>query len=948
MKSWKTPTTEQLEKAIALMAHGEHRRYFFDKLDNPNWIPLLKSKGFFKTPPPLNRNEEKGTIGFPPWSESKYLARMAAFMPDEVLNVIQDMEETENTRVHEDLVDAAINMPPEKAATLTEHIKKWVLSPYHFLLPKKVGDLIAHLARGGQKKEALDMANVLLEIVPDPKAKDKSFGPDPKPRFEEYDYEEVLKKDFPELVKSAGIVAFELLCNLLSKHTVLSRSRKADKGPEDHSYVWRPYIDKAQHLYAVRDALINAIRDAAKLLIDQNPKNISTVVEILETNQWHIFHRIALHLLTLYTDSSIPLVRKKLSDRALFNSYGVKSEYIRLAKSGATHLSDQERKTILSWINEGPDINQFKKSGLAWDGKEREQKEIDDYVKIWKRERMFWFADILSPELMAEYQTLIKEYGGEPPLFEFEGAKAGWVEPSTPKTMDEIKAMSFDELFKFLKDWQPEDNFNHGRPREGLAEVLSKVISEDPQKFAVRAQEFNELHFTYVKALIRGLRDALSQKKEFEWEAVVDLMVFVAVQPYKAMDQKIINESTLKYIKDDMTRLLEIGFHQDTKNFIPTNLRERVWEIITSLLKDPDPMVDGDGERLQREPISDSINSVRPLAFHTIIRYALWLRRNEEKLPGASKKKYGFKEMPEVQKALEEGLKDEREAVRSVYGQWFPWIQLLDNKWAMDNVSKIFMSEQDDTELKRTAWESYIVTVAPYDDVFNMLREQYVFAVKHLNEEIFNRKNQPEAEKALAQHLTTFYWRGKLLEQDTIWQDFWKNASLKLKGQALDYIGRSFEATKEAPPQDIKERAMRLWEARLQAAKSAVDKTSYMDEMASFGWWFTAEKFDPRWAVEQLKAALEINPHIDISHLVVKKLAKYTQQNPIEAMGCLSLLIKDDRDPWAIHMWKDEAKEVLALALEAEDPKAATLAETIIHDLGRRGHLDLRDLLKGR
>jgi len=130
MRSWKKPTPEQVEKAIALLAYAEHYRYFFDKLENPEWLEPLWKKGFFKQPPEPMQDEEEGTIRFPPWPEARYLVRMAKYKPELVAQIIKDMEDTKNISVIEDLVDAALAIPPEISATLVEKALKWAKNPY--------------------------------------------------------------------------------------------------------------------------------------------------------------------------------------------------------------------------------------------------------------------------------------------------------------------------------------------------------------------------------------------------------------------------------------------------------------------------------------------------------------------------------------------------------------------------------------------------------------------------------------------------------------------------------------------------------------------------------------------------------------------------------------------------------------------------------------------------
>ena len=46
MKSWKMPTPEQVAKAVALLGHVEQYRYFFDRLENPEWLLPLQKRDF--------------------------------------------------------------------------------------------------------------------------------------------------------------------------------------------------------------------------------------------------------------------------------------------------------------------------------------------------------------------------------------------------------------------------------------------------------------------------------------------------------------------------------------------------------------------------------------------------------------------------------------------------------------------------------------------------------------------------------------------------------------------------------------------------------------------------------------------------------------------------------------------------------------------------------------
>lgn len=99
MTSWAPPTAEELDRLAVLSARPENRAYFFDRLENPNWVRGLDQRGFFADPPGLVPAEEPGYVRFPPWPEGRYLARVAAEAPDAVASVLQNIPGSENPQL---------------------------------------------------------------------------------------------------------------------------------------------------------------------------------------------------------------------------------------------------------------------------------------------------------------------------------------------------------------------------------------------------------------------------------------------------------------------------------------------------------------------------------------------------------------------------------------------------------------------------------------------------------------------------------------------------------------------------------------------------------------------------------------------------------------------------------------------------------------------------------
>jgi len=960
MKSWKKPTPEEVQRAIALLAHKEQYCYFFNCLENPEWIEPLWAWGFFRNPPPPERNEEEGTIRFPRWPEARYLARMAPHKPELVAEVIQQMPDTDNVTVQDDLVDALLMMPPEVAAKLVGNAERWAESAHVlFLLPDKLGKLIAHMAKGGKTGEAMAIARVLLEVLPDPKQEQLSqleepyqFPPEPQGRFEPWHYEQILQKHYPELVRAAGIPALDLLGDLLEKAIRLSRRRADDEGPEDFSYVWRPAIeDHPQNIrHSISDVLVGGLRDAAILAVRSGKATVEEIVKALERRPWKVFRRIALHVLDVFTDQAGPLVAERLTDRRLFDDVGLLHEYVALLRKGFPRLSPENQQTILGWIEEGPDVEGFKEWRKQETGFLPPEDEIARYREIWQLD---WLArlgaDSLPGDWRERYEKLVSTYG-EPEHPDFVSYYTSWVGHTSPKTADELKAVSVEEIVVYMQTWRPsQSHFGEPSP-EGLGRVLSSVVAEEPYRFASMATRFQDLDPTYVRALLSGLRDGLKPEKAFDWGPVLDLCEWVVKQPRKIPGRDVKDRSAdpdWGWTRKTIASLLSAGF-KNGPGSIPIELRDKTWAILVPLTEDPDPTPE-DEQRdsgSSMDPATLSINTTRGEAMHAVVRYALWVRRHHEKQTDAEERlRQGFEEMPEVRDVLDAHLDtahDPSLAIRAVYGQWFPWLVLLDPGWARENVSRIFPLDMQHKEYFEAAWNTYIAFCRPYDDVLELLRDWYGYAIERIGSSRVDVHWPADPGERLAEHLMALYWRGKIDLTDPLLETFWNKASDSLRAHAIKFIGHALRQTQKPVPDEILVRLQRLWEERFSRAKE--EPANHEKEVSAFGWWFVSDNLDSDWAIAQLHEALQLIPKTNPDHMVLEKLARTVETHPQKSVECLRMMAEGDREGWGIYASRQDIRRILGVALS--QVSARDEAKRVINYLGRRGFLEFRDLLE--
>ncbi|MGM3309772.1 hypothetical protein ACSQ6I_27950, partial [Anabaena sp. WFMT] len=540
---------QQIEKVIGLLIHPQHFSYFFNRLQNPDWIEPLNNKGFFKNPPQIIEDTNQGTISFPLWPQSRYLARIAKDKPTEVLEIVRRIK-SNNPRIYEDFVDAALQMPLQQAVQLVPKVKIWIESSYSsFLFPEKVADLIIHLAKGGQHEKALELARTLLVVMPDSSLNNSDnsvYIPSPKPRvrFDNWNYQEIIKKYIPELVKIVGEKALIMLIFLLNDAVKFSISNsefqeKDNNSPilEDSSHYWRYAIEdhpRNHDPYDVTEILLQAVRDTAKQILEQDPTKISTIVQKLEQRRWRVFHRIALYLIREYKDVDPNLLIEKLVDSNRFtktNPYEDNDyEYVQLLKENFDKLPLDKQEQILSWID-NPQID--------WDWLEDQAKKAK-WVRQWQQEKLTIIKDSLSIYWQERYQQLVNEFGNLEltNIFARGVSEARFLGVNSPITDSELESMSIEEIIIFLRTWEPKstDIFEFEEPsRSGLASALARLAEKYPERYAQGADKFQCLYPTYISNFLRGLRQALNNQskqqqeiKNFYWISVLSLCNWLA------------------------------------------------------------------------------------------------------------------------------------------------------------------------------------------------------------------------------------------------------------------------------------------------------------------------------------------------------------------------------------------------------------------------------------
>ncbi len=348
------------------------------------------------------------------WPQAAYLKRMAQKgdlrTQHQVLEIMLEVSKTDNYYIHRHFTEAALSMPIDMAEKWAEHEIQWIRSgnKLDVVLSLELGKLISKLTIQGKPDIPIRLAKELLAISPSPAAEGNAhFSPEPLIRVETYEYEEILKKNIPDLGNTAPFETLEMLCGLLEKTILYSMQDGEKQKPRDLIYISRPSIENHEQNRGdgVDDLLINAIRDTGENICKKQVKEIFKIVRFLESYGWNIFIRIGLYLFWVIEEAPFELIRDRLLNRELFNSLEMQFEYYQLLRKYFGKLSPKEQLLLFSWIDDAEEEKKY------LENKENNEEQREKRLRWWQYEKLIIIQDYLIGEWKSRFLQFKRELG---------------------------------------------------------------------------------------------------------------------------------------------------------------------------------------------------------------------------------------------------------------------------------------------------------------------------------------------------------------------------------------------------------------------------------------------------------------------------------------------------------------------------------------------------------
>ena len=256
-----------VERMLSLIERrGANFVFFFSHATDAAWIPVLKEKGYFAQPPNVEPVDDD-RMNFPFWGPLLYLARCSAIDPCLVVDTILNFQDTDNPRILRDVSEIALKVEPiEQSLRLKGWVQKYLQSPYSSAWPDS--NLIVKLLNrwAGASTDATDAALELMKVAvsfkadPESKAKQARRKADreevttllePLPRFDEWEYHEILEKGIRPLSEWKPCRVAQILIDATA--TMIRLQFHQDElervGSKDYSTIWCRRLDESSRDY---------------------------------------------------------------------------------------------------------------------------------------------------------------------------------------------------------------------------------------------------------------------------------------------------------------------------------------------------------------------------------------------------------------------------------------------------------------------------------------------------------------------------------------------------------------------------------------------------------------------------------------------------------------------------------------------------------------------------
>ena len=647
----KSPIREEKdeERMLSLIeSNGASYAFFFERVTDPTWLPVLVEKGYFRSPPkPYSADD--GYTQFSRWPELKYLKRILDGASEEdtekVIELVLQLPEVDNPFVGNDILDIVLKLYGEQSGRLSQKIFQCAERGYQ-VIPFKYRETLAHWTREGQFDVALELSKILVKFSEDPEPQDKQgpFGPKPRPRFDEWDYEQILNEGIRPLAESKPYEASLILIDAVDNMVGLNNGRQ-----NDGFCYWCTRIDgkDASRYKDARCELVHTLTFACEKVYKKAPDSIVALDKVLREQRWKIFARLRHHLYARYpNEQTKPWVRELILAHEDYGEFQHFFEFQQMIRHACKHfgeglLTKRERIKIFQAIRSGPPKDSLRRVP---------EDSLDDLKKRFHRLQLKFHRLQLRPfesvlcdrhaDYFRELEAKADEDITDEDYLSIREGKGGVVTDRSPISREELACLGDEKLLDYINKWQKEEH-DYDKLIEvtirALAEAFQSVFREsiiphtDRFGFWMGHKEQIERPI-YVRVMIEEMQEQIKAKNFDRLDEWLDFCEWVLLQPNRkddGGDDQSREHPSWHNPRRAVCDFVEACVSEDVN--APISAREKLAKLLRMLCTQFDRWLDKNEPHSVYSMFHEAINNTRSLALKSLVDFGFWLRRHDKK-----------------------------------------------------------------------------------------------------------------------------------------------------------------------------------------------------------------------------------------------------------------------------------------------------------------------------
>ncbi|MFH1963419.1 MAG: hypothetical protein ABIJ30_11215 [bacterium] len=500
----------------------ELRPLFFRKVRGLKWFDHLKARGYFSpdaNPKPVPAKEE-GYVNIPFWPVVDYLVKTALELADEknrqyaekflqvLVNVTTYAKKNDlsNYRTWWQFAEIISQIPHNSISIENlDIVDYWLDDKYERgLVAQVIGEKWLPRLLQVDDDHALQLSTRIIELLYKVKFVKRKYGGEGQQkaslRVDYYHAKKITERTAWLAGEKLGLVAIQIfdafLINILDQ-----------LGNDLWSSSWQPAIEdhgQNKNRHDAENIFIQAYRDSIDGYIRINHVDASEYVKNMLLSDYQTIQRLAINVIgrnyILFTD----VVNRLLDEKYLASNY--RHEMWHFFNMNYLLFSDPQKKKVLELI-----------SGITiHDDKGEYHAGTSAYFKA------IWLSAIKEcgedeMHLYVESTEIAKTEPDHPDFSSYISVR--WGGQKSPITVEELQALSIDELVQYLESCKATGGFDD-TGLEGFVEVFKELVKTEPLKFYLNLNKFISLDLAYIHEIIEAYRDLWAEKAKFPWDEI--------------------------------------------------------------------------------------------------------------------------------------------------------------------------------------------------------------------------------------------------------------------------------------------------------------------------------------------------------------------------------------------------------------------------------------------